>query len=229
MAFASIRSTASTASMPFNATWTVTLPATIENGDLLLVFLSVDGNTSITWDQSSHGTWTSQYETAQGALTGVCYAKVADGTEDSGTLSITLGTAERGSYVAFAIQDWEGTLSGVTAGTAATGSGTNPDPPSVTAAGGSGDNFFIAMSHSDGSADITGYPTNYSDNQTHLDETNANGCTTAYATRDLSGETDNPSSFTLASSEQYVANTLVVEPAAGGSGVTIVVPTGPWR
>ena len=66
---------------------------------------------TITWDNSTHGTWAQEYAVSNGTsvLAGL-QAKIADGTEDSGTLGITLSASEGFKAFAICIQDWFGTL-----------------------------------------------------------------------------------------------------------------------
>lgn len=219
MAFPSVRS--SQTSTGSATTHSLTLPATISNGDLLLAILSSDGGTSMsyTWDNTTEGTWTNLYEDTNGGAGSVrttVYAKVADGTE-TGPLSITKSISDGSTGYVASIQDWEGTLSGVTTGTVAKGISTLPDPPSVTAAGGSGDNLFIAIASYDAAPGTSAYPTNYNDNQTSI-QNGSSAASIAVATRSLTAATDDPGTFTLGGSEQWIANTLVVEPAGGGGG-----------
>lgn len=207
------------------------LPATIESGDLLLAFLAVDGSRTITWDNTTAGTWTelATTGTAGGLHATHIYAKIADGTEDSATLVHVISSAEQTIARAVAVQDWEGTLGGVTISTVAEGASTTPDPSSVTAAGGSGDNLFIAWhGYNDATTTNTGYPTNYDDNQATSAHSTGQGVGNAIATRDLVSASDDPGTFTLDTSEQWDAYTIVVEPvaAAGGRIMSSIVNAG---
>jgi hypothetical protein len=192
--------------------------------------MAFDEDPTITWDQVSAGSgWVEKWDVAVGtAFRGICWVKLADGTEDGVELSIGMGEEQQGGVVAIAYQDWKGDLSGVTAGTAASGTSTAPDPASVTAPGGSADNVFLAVSESDSSDDVTAFPTDYDLDQIHRNAGGSSAATLGLAARNLVSATDDPGVFALSGIEEWVANTLVIEPAAaGGINTIIIVPTGP--
>jgi len=231
MAFPSFRTVAQTSQVTEVTAWTMNLPATVESGDLLIAFCAIDGaGSTITWDQSSHGTWTNQWtDSSTAGISATCWAKVADGTEDSGTLSLTVDAIEAGMMYAIAIQDWEGTLSGVSVGTFAGGNSANPDPPTVTAAGGSGDNLFIILQANDSTRTATAYSANYTDNQATAASGGGVGAGFSVSSRNLAASSDNPGTMTISASDNWTVNTIVVEPAAaGGPVITDVNTTESW-
>src|SRR5687767_7989130 len=73
-------------------TQTVTLPATVNAGDLLIVCITVDGTPTLTWP----GDWTALVaNTTATAVVMGCRYKIADGTEDGTTIDITTNVGEQ--------------------------------------------------------------------------------------------------------------------------------------
>ena len=87
-AFPTERSSQTSQETSNTTTHTITLPATIESGDLLVVFSTID---NVTWNTFPAG-WTQRTSTDHGTYGCAVYVKVADGTEDSTTLSPTIGS-----------------------------------------------------------------------------------------------------------------------------------------
>ncbi len=214
---ASVRSTSSGA-LANNASPQITLPATIESGDLILVFYSVDADRALTWDNSSHGVWTQEYgDTGNGFLGSYLYAKVADGTEDGGTLTLTLAVADQSKYVCHAIQDWYGTLAdGLDSLLGSGGSTSTPNPPSLNPTPwGTEDTLWFATVHADNNTAVSVWPTNYTSNQV---EPNAGlgAITLATASRTAEVESEDPGAYTMTVSRVSMPTTAAVRPAAGG-------------
>lgn len=196
------------------------MPATIESGDLLLMVGSMDGTTVTVsgWD-----TFTSvQTDTGSGVNTFIGY-KSADGTEDSGTITLTISASEKVVARVWAIQDWDGTTAPEVS-TVASGFSTSADPSSVTPAGGSDDYLYIATATVNyGNALTTPtYPSGYtSTGQAHSG--GASGIDSLmYGIKGTTGSTtDDPSAFGWATtSYTWQAHTIAVTPAAAGSTTT---------
>lgn len=190
---------------------TVNMPASIASGDLLIACIAMDGNTTLGWPAGWTGLAAATNSPSDGT-TEVRY-RIADGSEGA-SITVTSGASEQCSYVVQRITGWHGTTP-PEAGTPATGSSTAPDPPSLTASWGAEDNLFMVfMGWGNSIQNITVYPTNYSDNQL-TDSANSGNCAGfAFASRALTGATDNPGAATLGATSTWVANTLVVRPAA---------------
>lgn len=96
-----LRSEATSTEASLTTSHTIDLPADIQAGDLILVIVSFYASFTITWDNTSHGTWI-DLGTYGGLVQGAAYRyKIADGTEAGGSLTIT--TAASSSSVARAI------------------------------------------------------------------------------------------------------------------------------
>lgn len=228
MAFPSVRSS-STGNSNSGTSPSLVLPATINSGDLILAFGIADAAVSVTWDNSTAGTFTQEFDqTAFSSVRGVCYAKVADGTEDSASLTLTLGASDGFKYFCYAVQDWEGTLStGLYSATATTSGVTAVDPPNLDPGAGAQDYMWIAASLSDNihTSGLTSYSTNYNDNQL-VDAGNSDTAFVSYATctRELNASSEDPGVITWASNARNgLVVTLAVAPAAAGGST----PHGP--
>lgn len=106
------------------------LPATVTAGDLLLAVAAFDSTPSTITTPSG---WTRLIDVGGDPVAGV-FAKVADGTEDGGTVNFVTSDAQRGSVHVLRITDWQGTLAGIGAANAFTGTtaiiGMCPSPTS---------------------------------------------------------------------------------------------------
>jgi hypothetical protein len=193
----------------------VTLPGTVNAGDLLIVFFGVYGG-----NQSTASTPTSGWVELEDAdkinqIKQAIYYKFAAGTEGGGTMRVTLTTGFRA--IANTCR-----ITGVHAsqvpekGTAATGSSVNPNPPSVTASWGAEDNLFIASyAQQNGTAGASAYPTNYSLAQASSYCGHVTNCASdGVASRALTNATDDPGTFTTPDNSNWIAQTLVIRPAA---------------
>lgn len=226
MTFPSVRSFIET-SFPTDV-GNLNLPATINSGDLLIACLMTDGNPGITWDNTSHGTWTQLVDqTRPGTPELFIYVKVADGTEDSGTLDLSSASAERGMGCAFAIQDWYGTLAGVEAASTFGGASSNPDAPSLSPSWGSEDNLWFAIyAADDGSNSVaTAYPTNFSGNQHTGGAGGGSGAGYGTSSRENAASSEDPGTYTLTGSQEWAIATIAIRPAAAGGTVNNVTKT----
>lgn len=193
----------------------VNLPATVTSGNLLLIFFTI-GNASDSTAFTPPSGWTALFDTEAQTARGACFAKVAAGTEGGTSVSVTNTDSETATAQVMQISDWYGSLSGITTGTPANTTSAAPDPPSVTASWGSAKNLFIISVHaSDDDQNLTAAPTNYTGLTSVISGGgNNNGGSTGTARRELEAATDDPGTGTLQSSEGWVANTIVIRPAA---------------
>ncbi|OGO35303.1 MAG: hypothetical protein A2Z03_07780 [Chloroflexi bacterium RBG_16_56_8] len=211
---------------------TVNLPATVVSGDLLIVMMAFDGAPSVTWDNSSHGTWTQYINTADGSsqVKLVIYAKVADGTEGGGTLSIGTGTSEQSAHRSVAYQNWEGTLAGgLNVPAAASGASTTPDPPAAGDSWGTVDRATIAVAAWDRNRSLSNYPANYNDNHYTDSSGGVSGTNIASAKRGAAEGSQNPGTFTISSSDEWVAATISIKGASSqtyNEAVALAMSTG---
>lgn len=207
-------------------TYPVTMPATVNAGDLLIILGTRDRrgpSASERFDSTPSG-WTEIWEgTSTGAATGQWLAKDAVGDEDSTTVNMTAGgNASTGATQVIRIKagTWGGTVAtDIDVGTASTGTDANPDPPAVTAGWGADDNLFITVAHTaDDDATVDTYPTDYDNGVDTISGGGANlGATVGSARLESGLATDNPGTFDLSETEAWVSNTMVIEPAAATS------------
>ena len=221
--FSSVRSSSS-GTIASTTTPVATLPSPIEPGDLLLVDYAVDADRALTWDDVSHGTWSVQAtETGNGVIGCYVYAKVADGTEDGGTLTLTLGTADTSKWTAYAIQDWEGSLAGGFEATFAAPSSTaTPDPPILNpAAWDVEDTLWISMLCADNNTTVSVWPTGYTENQLSPNP-GTSAVSIASATRTSTDASEDPAAFQISPARIALAGTLAVRgPSAVAGGLLL--------
>lgn len=186
---------------------TVNLPASISNGELLIVFFSTDGDNVATFP----GGWTKIFNVSdtRDIHLSVAY-RIADGNEEA-TITVTTTSSETSTHISFRITGHNSSTNAPEISTGAQGTNVNPDPDSLTATWGAGNNLWIAMSANDDNETVDAYPTNYDSNQHSLD--GGGGPTLAVATYNYNTtDTQDPGTFTIGASEEWIAATLVVQP-----------------
>lgn len=197
-----------------------TMGATVNSGDLLVIIAGEGGPSGANGNviNSVLGTWSLALNLLYDGNFGELHVWIlrADGTEDSGVETATSPSNRAGAYQVWRISGAFATGGAGTAWDIASfdsGGSTTPDPPSVTATWGSDKNLFItATTNRFSSADITGYPTNYDDNQT---KNLSNGERLGVASRNLEAATDNPGTFATSGTVNSGGTmTMVIRPAA---------------
>lgn len=215
-----VRSSSSGSGTTGSTTHTLTLPATIESGDLLVCQLVNQQIETQTWPAG----WT-EVELVSGgggasSITSGVYMETAVGTEDGTDITVTTPNGRASAFTCYAVQDWAGTEgTDVETGTGLVGTDANPDPPSASPSWGSAEALFIAFAgHRDDTTTVSSYPANYADDQ----EDGASGGSTSFdvralaATRILTTSSEDPGTYTLSASEGWVAHTVAIEGGAGG-------------
>jgi hypothetical protein len=197
------------------STWTVDFPSTVESGDTLVVVVVCTSGAIRTFTPPSG--WSSEQKDTQGSnLTTEWFTKdTVTGSEDSGSDDWILDTGSNGAAYSFAISGGDGSLVFATAAGSA-GSST-PDPPSLTHGLGSVDALFIAFCGlRDDDATVSAYPTNYSHLQADQQSGGGanNSASLGIAARQYTAASDDPGTFTLSESENWVAQTVAMGPAA---------------
>lgn len=225
MAFPTVESITSSTFATAGTSHSVNLPATINSGDLLILFWCNRSSPTVTGPSG----WTLKYagDTSGNFGRGETFLRVADGTEGS-TVTVSLsGTGREACAQVWRISGWEGTLASVETGTLVTASNSNPNPPSVTASWGAEDNLFIAAIHgADDDATASSGPTNYTNvTNTVSGGGNNSGASVITARRNLNGATDDPGTFTLTQNETHIVQTLVIRPSTSGN-VSVTPTTG---
>ena len=196
---------------------TINMPATVNSGDLLLAFIYIGENSvSITTPPSGWTTiFTQLGSNSDGFL--ALFSKIADGTEDGTTISVTTNTAGQ-TYQAqsFAIANPHGaTSSDIEYSVTIPGAVSNPNPPSLTPSWGSLATMWITgTAFQDDDEDVTTWPTGYDTNGISNscglgDNASAN---IALSYRIATAASEDPSAFTLSFTELTIAFTVGVRP-----------------
>jgi hypothetical protein len=193
------------------AAFNATLPATINTNDLLIACVAMDGNSTLTWDNTTAGAWTQTFNDVQAANRLMIFTRKADGTEDGKVLALAISAAQQLVVRVFR-------LSGATGEVTVTGignrlaSGATYDPPAVTASWGAANNFFLAIAGIDNATSITGGPSSYSSPNTLITSSSGQAAiSTAY--KIVNAASDDPGVFTSSTAVPWVGATLVARPA----------------
>jgi hypothetical protein len=187
----------------------VGMPATVNAGDLLLILFVRSGTSTVTTPAG----WT-RIDGGAGSDMSRIYKKVADGTEGGTTVNVTTSVAETGAAQALRCTRWYGTAAGVEiAGSTLNGPSTNPDPISLSPSWGVDRTLWIAAEFSTGNPGVTVYPTNFSTGQTITSDIGAL-CQLASCRRTLYATVQDPSAFTIGTSQTWDVYTLAVRPPA---------------
>lgn len=197
--------------------WTITYPTNIAANDLLIFFVSCDGSPGGFTDDAG---LTGIVINNTGANTWSCRAKIAAGTE-TGTFTLTLdgGASEQGGWRMFRVTNYFGdpTLSlNIFGQQTITGSpSANPDPPNNAPGWGAIDILWFASCGVDTSRTISVYP--LADNNTADVSGGAGGATLGLCTTNSAVSSLNPGTFTISTSDDWVAGTVAVRPAAAAA------------
>lgn len=207
-----------------STTHNITMPATVNSGDLLIAIIAFNGNPTL----SAVTGWTNIKDLNDGASTGrlAIYYKVADGTEDGAT--VNFGTTGSVSCVANVYRILAGEYEGapqVSTGTGA--SSTNPNPDAVTPL--QTGNFLAIAAVANNTAVCTAAPAGYSGLSTQATSGADEALSTAY--RLVNSNTEDPGTFTNATNERYAAATIAIQSNASSAEALYitgldVVPSG---
>ena len=204
-------------------THNVLLPPTIAVNDLICVLGSVDAAPTITWDNATAGTWDQEYEVANSTdMTGLLYCIKSDGTEDGKTLGIGTSSLQRSTWYSFlvAASQWSGTLStGVFSATGDSGTGTSVNPPNLAPGVGALDFLWIAVAHADGIPTVSVF--SEASNQNESTNTDSAAALTAFSSAEANASSRDPAAYTISASEQKLAATIAIRPAAAAATTTL--------
>lgn len=203
---------------------TVSLPASISAGDLLIVIFGWTAALpqTITWPAG----WTpiTGFKTENSTVVGFDAAyRQADGGEGA-SISVTTSGSTKTAHNTYRITGHiDPATQAPEAATGATGASNQPGPPSITPTGGSKDYLFLAVGCSDGESTFTVAPTNYTDmiqDNTGLTGAGSTNCFTGSARRQLTASTEDPAGFTIGASLSWVAQTIAVHPVGAADTIT---------
>ena len=190
-----------TSSEEGSTTQTVSLPAALAAGDLLIIDLVLSSGPTVTTPSG----WTELFKViSSGQITIASYWKNSDGGE-GGSVAVTVGRSVEGGHTSYRISGWQGTPEAAT-------NASDADPPNLTPSWGSAENLWIALCgwHTE-TTDITAPPSNYS----NLLTANSSGDRSNIGTaeRILAASSENPGTFTGAANEYPRSATIAVQPA----------------
>lgn len=196
-AFPNIEATASTSSSIGVTPRNMSLPAGIQSGELLLLFVTaVDSFTATT-----PSGWSSLTIGATGDARLYLFYKVADGSEGSAVSIAWTGGATATSAFAFRISSYTGTPYGGTVVSDQTGTTSTADPPSLSP-GSSAKYLWIAIAACNQDATISGTPTGYTSRRTGV---------LNISTKTAEASSENPAALSLSANARWQANTVAVK------------------
>jgi hypothetical protein len=185
------------------------LPASITAGELLLLFVSAGAGAARTVTTPTN--WSSLFNAiGAGSVRRFCaFYNVANGSEGA-SVTVQASANSFWSSTAYRISGFQGAPE---AATTATGTASNPDPPSLSPSWGSAKTLWIAAAGRDagGASDFSASPANYSGLIQNGGSGSANHSATASAYREFQGASENPGTFT--SNSDWAANTVAIRPA----------------
>ncbi|MFZ1548715.1 MAG: choice-of-anchor U domain-containing protein, partial [Candidatus Nitrotoga sp.] len=194
----------------------VDMPGTVTAGDLLLLFITNDGNATVTKPVG----WTQYWGPTTGsALRAGGYAKVAVGDEGSTTVNFVTTAAEQAAAQVYRIQNWYGALGGLAVGsyvisTALAPGGTTADPPSLSPVWGAADTLWISVVHTSSARSIVSGSVGYSNliSTRSSETTNAGQIGSMRLSAHLA--TEDPDVFTFSGTGvTSVSQTIAIAPA----------------
>ena len=184
---------------------TVSLPASIVSGNLLIIVFTATSGPSVTWP----GGYSAFFSKIAGALGLYAAYRQADGTE-GGTITVTTDASVRSSHASYRIAGHKPPATQVPEASAgAFGSDVNPNPSSLTPTGGSKDYLWIAAQGHRTSETTTGVPASYTNGLSKETASASIGT----AERQLNASSEDPGTFTVSGSGNWVACTIAIHPA----------------
>lgn len=208
MAFPTVQSATTTDFSSGSTTHNVSMPATVNPGDLLICAFCADGTPTITTPSG----WTvmgSQQSFGSSTAVGGVYYKVADGSEDGTTVNWVTSTSQPGAAIVVRITGWGGTPEQAYATQIF---GNLPDPPSLTPSWGALDTLWLAFGMLDtSSTGMASAPSSYSG---YTKNASAGDMEVAYGWRQLNASSTNPGAFggSTTNTQGTLAATIGIRP-----------------
>lgn len=218
MAFPVIEATNTSAEAAATTSHTVSLPAGIASGDLLIVVYGFPQGgfptTPSGWTDSEFLSHSTDNDVTNLRI----WTRTADGAEGS-TLAVTTANSRESAHAAYRISGWSSFEFSADAESASAG---HPDPPSLTPSGGADDYLWIAVAGALTTRTVDAAPTNYSNflasssGDTSLGEANI-----GVAARSVNASSEDPGTFTSETpTDNWVATTMAVFPSASETPVS---------
>lgn len=179
----------------------VNLPSSVAAGEKLLVIFACERSAA---DPTTPAGWTLRSgPTASANVSLTVFEMTAVGGETSVTVS---HGSNRTAWTCYRISGWQG---GAEAGTAATGTSTTPNPPSLTPSWGSASTLWLAVAALDGAtAAPSSYPSGYSGGISDYSATTTRAMS---AQKDSAAASEDPGTYTTTSGA-WAAQTIAIRP-----------------
>lgn len=207
MAFPSVVATTSGNSASLAATHNITLPAG-STGDYILLAFVLQGEAPPATLSGFTTLFTEDTGTSsQHSLT--VYYKLASVNTTENFDIFTSGMVAS-TFAAYRISNWNG----ISHTSAASSSGSQPQPPSHNA-GSALDYLWLTATSWSGTGTISGYP--YASSQVTSQWAHVDGVAVAASTKQLNASSDTPGAFTISASPEWAACTIAIT-GTGGSG-----------
>ena len=187
----------------------ITLPSGISSGDVIVIFVGVDGTptasiTGFSQDIAAVGGWAA-------SATYYVFSKTADGTEGS-SVTLSISASEVVCASAWVITN----ANDVAFSAVATNAGSvNPDSPSLTSGFGAVPTFWISSFATDnGTPTITAYPSGYENGQSLSGGANFGSPRLGVSSTVASVATEDPPAYTISEAHNWVAVTVAIGTSA---------------
>jgi hypothetical protein len=196
----------------------LTLPSGIVNGSMVLCGMVIN-NASVDVTPTWPGGYTVIFEGAHSSASAKTRLEIAyhraTGVE-SGTITVTAGSARLSAGACYRIEGAHATTAPECSPAGTEGTDDLPNSPDFNPAGwGTEETLWITWIGSDANFGITTSPSGYSN---VVDDTNAGNVGSYSATRLSSVANENPAAWDLASADEWVAATCAVRPAEAVTG-----------
>lgn len=221
MAFPILQGTATSLTDPFSTNHTVSLPATVNAGDTLIVQFVDRGSTTVSFPAG----WTKIFQLSNANLVTKAIAwKKADGTEGGTTINVTTDSAQTAVHAAYVIDAAaDPAITAPEASTGATGADAADDSDSLTPIGGVKDYlWFTFVGRERREQHVSGdEPVSYTFVLSATSVT-AVEILLASARRDLNALSEDPGAWTNGRNEVWVACTVAIHPVGVTAASTLL-------
>jgi hypothetical protein len=191
----------------------VNLPATVNDGDLLLLHVSVRQQSGDTITDPSG--WTQLYKNHLNQTRAAAYVKIGVSGDSGDTVDIVTNAGHPLAGQVHRITNWFGDLTGVESDTTTASITEFPDPPSLTASWGALSNlWFVFAGGADDDATVDSYPSDFTNGVNTVSGGGLNaGCEVGSAWKEDAVATLNPGTFDYSEGETFVPATIVIRPS----------------
>ena len=187
------------------STPSLTLPSGISSGDIIVIFVGVDGTptatiTGFTQEIAQAGGWAA-------SASYYVFSKTADGTEGS-SVTLTLSASETVCASAWVIAN----ASDVAFSSVSTSTGSvNPDSPSLTSGFGTVPTFWMSSFATDnGTPTISSFPSGYENGQSLSYSSSFGSPRLGVASKIQTSATEDPPQYTISESHNWCAVTVAI-------------------